>query len=89
MHTVTHLRLDVSVEAMELQVLDYPLKILRLSGLDPRDNSWLAKLISFLTATTMFALFVTSVMQIVIEESSLTIVAPVVEAMTAASAVAK
>lgn len=74
---------------MELQVLDFPLKILKMLGLDPRDDSRFAKLKSSAVISALSVLTVTALMELYCTEWKIALIVPVVEGFMAAMEVRK
>lgn len=74
---------------MELQVLHYPLKILKISGLDPRDNSLFAKISWSVATGALSFMLATSLIEMATKEWSMALIAPVVEGMVASTEVVK
>lgn len=68
---------------MDLQVLDLPLRVLKIPGLDPRDNSPQAKLRCFISLVILLVFLVTAVLEMRQGGSSITSIVPEIEAVMA------
>lgn len=66
---------------MDLQVFDLPLRILRIPGIDPSDNSLLAKMKRFISCSTFFVVLTTAVMEMQRREWSVTSIVGEVESI--------
>lgn len=69
---------------MDLKVLNLPLTILKVTGLDPRDNTMLSKVKCFILFVTIFILLVTSMMEIQGQKRSIISIVSEIEAFMAA-----
>lgn len=67
--------------AMDLEVLELPLRILKVTGLDPRDTSLIAKVKCFMAFISLFVMVVTIVMEMQRKELSITTIVPLIEAL--------
>lgn len=65
----------------------FPLRALHISGLDPWDNSWFAKLRSFLTFITAFIVCITSIIEMITIEWHVDAIVPAVEAFVGSAQV--
>lgn len=64
-------------------MLELPLKVLKITGLHPTDNSWFAHMKAAIAVTAGVAVFVTSIMEMCMVEWNIVSVVPEVEALTA------
>lgn len=75
--------LFLSAVIMDVNVLELPLKLLKVPGVDPRDNSWFSVLGSFVCLATGILVCVNSVMEIYYREWTITEIVPVIETFMA------
>lgn len=77
-------QLNESVSVMEVEILEYPFKILRPFGLDPRNVTWFTKFKSFMAMVSILIFLVTCIMEILYVEWNVTSIVPIIEAFMAA-----
>lgn len=65
------------------------LKVLHFAGLDPWDNSWLARIKSFVTFITAFTVCVTATIEMVVTEWHVDTIVAAMEAFVGATQVKK
>lgn len=68
-------------------MLNLPLRALKIIGLHPTDNSWIAQIKAAIAIIASVTVFITSIMEICVVEWDIVSVAPEVEALMASGQV--